>query len=89
MDGASQSLVPAIVAFDFVLDLFVLEFHVQVESIVASIGLFATTGCEPRQVRKEATVVTDACVEGGLMLATIGFKSCDSVSAQNFSRHQN
>src|SRR3990167_11362324 len=42
------------------------------ESIVASIGLFATLGCEPRQVRKEATVVTDACVEGRLVLATIG-----------------
>ena len=42
------------------------------ESIVASIGPFATLGCEPRQVRKEATVVADAGAEVWLVLATIG-----------------
>jgi len=42
-----------------------------IEFIVASIGPFATTGCEPRQVRKEATVAADAGAEVRLMLATI------------------
>ncbi len=43
------------------------------EPIVASIGPFAMLGCEPRQVRKEATVTTDACAEVWLVLATMGF----------------
>lgn len=43
------------------------------EPIVASIGPFAMLGCEPRQVRKEATVTADACAEVWLVLATMGF----------------
>ena len=35
--------------------------------MAASIGLFATIGCEPRQVRKEATVTADSGAEVGLM----------------------
>ncbi len=37
--------------------------------MVASIGLFATICCEPRQVRKEATVTTDSGAEVRLILA--------------------
>ncbi len=37
--------------------------------MVASIGLFATICCEPRQVRKEATVMTDSGAEVRLILA--------------------
>ena len=43
------------------------------ELIVASIGPFATIGCEPRQVRKEATVAADVGAEMWLVLATMGF----------------
>jgi hypothetical protein len=43
------------------------------KSIIASIGPFATIGCEPRQVRKEATVVTDSGAEVWLVLAMMGF----------------
>lgn len=39
--------------------------------IVAGIGHFATISRKPRQVRKEATVVADACAEARLMFATI------------------
>lgn len=39
--------------------------------IVAGIGPFATIGYEPRQVRKEATVVADSGAEVWLVLATI------------------
>lgn len=43
------------------------------DSSAASIGPFATISCEPRQVRKEATVTTDASAEVGLVLAADGF----------------
>ena len=43
------------------------------EPIAASIGPFATLSCEPRQVRKEATVATDAGADVWLVLAAIGF----------------
>lgn len=46
---------------------------VGIEFIVASIGPFATIGYEPRQVRKEATVVANAGAEVWLVLATISF----------------
>ena len=39
--------------------------------MVAGIGPFATIDCEPRQVRKEATVAVDAGAEMWLVLATI------------------
>ncbi len=42
------------------------------ESILVSIGPFAMLGCEPRQVRKEATVAADAGAEVWLVLANIG-----------------
>jgi len=40
--------------------------------IIAGIGPFATIGCEPRQVRKEATVAADAGAEVWLVLAIMG-----------------
>ena len=42
--------------------------------IIASIGRFATISREPRQVRKEATVVADTGAEVWLVLAIIGFE---------------
>ena len=42
------------------------------ECIIASIGPFATIVCEPRQVRKEATVADDSCAEMWLVLAIMG-----------------
>lgn len=44
------------------------------EFIVASVGPFATISCEPRQVRKEATVAADAGAGVWLVLATISLK---------------
>jgi len=39
------------------------------------IGPFATISCEPRQVRKEATVAADAGAEERLVLAAMGLKA--------------
>ena len=38
--------------------------------MVASVGRFAAICCEPRQVRKEATVITDLGAEVWLILVT-------------------
>lgn len=42
--------------------------------MVASIGPFATICCEPRQVRKEATVMTDSGAEVRLILAATFYR---------------
>lgn len=45
------------------------------ELIVAGVGPFATISCEPRQVRKEATVAADSGAEVWLVLATISLSA--------------
>ena len=38
-------------------------------SMAVAVGSLATLGCEPRQIRKEAAVMVDACAEVSLIVA--------------------